>query len=77
MEFETYDGDSVIVDEFHYSTEEQWTGEYWIDGSKIYTITFSVPKFSNAKINVNSGTKNIKVLTDVKGSFERDGYNFC
>ena len=25
---------------FHYSTEEQWTGEYWIDGKKIYTKTF-------------------------------------
>ncbi len=22
---------------FKYSTEEQWTGEYWIDGKKIYT----------------------------------------
>ena len=22
---------------FKYSTEEQWTGEYWIDGKPIYT----------------------------------------
>lgn len=22
---------------FKYSTEEQWTGEYWLDGKKIYT----------------------------------------
>lgn len=26
---------------FQYSTEEQFTGEYWIDGKKIYTRTFS------------------------------------
>ena len=26
---------------FHYSTEEQWTGKYWIDGKKIYTKTIT------------------------------------
>lgn len=24
-----------------YSTSEQWTGKYWIDGKKIYTISFT------------------------------------
>ena len=24
---------------FKYSTDEQWTGEYWLDGKKIYTKT--------------------------------------
>lgn len=34
---------------FTYSTEEQWTGDYWIDGKKIYTKTVAVD-FSN---NIN------------------------
>lgn len=29
---------------FTYSTSEQWTGEYWIDGKKIYTKTFEYEK---------------------------------
>lgn len=26
---------------FRYSTEEQWTGDYWIDGKKIYAKVFT------------------------------------
>lgn len=31
---------------FTYSTSEQWTGEYWIDGKKIYTI--KIPEYTTA-----------------------------
>lgn len=24
-----------------YSTNEQWTGEYWIDGHKIYQVSYN------------------------------------
>ena len=34
MEFVDYNNNDIG---FHYSTEEQWTGKYWIDGKKIYT----------------------------------------
>ena len=27
---------------FKYSTDEQWTGEYWLDGKKIYCKVVSV-----------------------------------
>ena len=35
---------------FSYSTEEQWTGEYWIDGKKIYqkTIVQSITSASSS-----------------------------
>ena len=31
---------------FKYSTDEQWTGEYWIDGKKIYCKVVSVSGFT-------------------------------
>lgn len=60
---------------FKYSTEEQWIGEYWIDGKKIYAVTFAVPKFNSTKINVNFGIKNIAQLINIEGAFLRDGYD--
>ena len=33
---------------FTYSTSEQWTGEYWIDGKKIYTRTFKLPTITTS-----------------------------
>lgn len=43
---------------FKYSTEEQFTGEYWIDGKKIYckTIKSSIPSLKNG---VSHGISNI------------------
>ena len=34
---------------FKYSTDEQWTGEYWIDGKKIYCKVVSVSGFTKDK----------------------------
>ena len=34
---------------FNYSTDEQWTGEYWIDGKKIYCKVVSVSGFTKDK----------------------------
>ena len=34
---------------FKYSTEEQFTGEYWIDGKKIYCKVVSVSGFTKDK----------------------------
>lgn len=31
-----------------YSTSEQWTGKYWIDGKKIYTISFTIEVAANS-----------------------------
>lgn len=73
MALRTYAGKSLG---FQYSTEEQWTGKYWLDGKKIYTITFAVPKFNNTKTNVDFGVKNIAQLINIEGAFLRDGYDF-
>lgn len=35
---------------FTYSTSEQWTGEYWIDGKKIYTRTFKLPTITTSVV---------------------------
>ena len=35
---------------FTYSTTEQWTGEYWIDGKKIYTRTFKLPTITTSVV---------------------------
>lgn len=61
---------------FQFKTTEQWTGQYWLDRKKIYTLSFAIPKFNNTKINVNFGVKNIEQLVDVKGAFLRDGYDY-
>ena len=34
---------------FKYSTDEQWTGEYWINGVKIYCKVVSVSGFTKDK----------------------------
>lgn len=34
---------------FKYSTDEQWTGEYWINGKKIYCKVVSVSGFTKDK----------------------------
>lgn len=34
---------------FKYSTDEQWTGEYWIDGKKIYCKVVYVSGFTKDK----------------------------
>ena len=40
---------------FKYSTSEQFTGEYWLDGKKIYTKT--VEYDGNNKTNINTDVK--------------------
>lgn len=43
---------------FKYSTDEQWTGEYWIDGKKIYAKVIPVSGFSSTK-NISHGISNL------------------
>lgn len=47
---------------FKYSSEEQWTGEYWLDGKKIYTKTIyekiGSPNDNNT-INIAHGISDI------------------
>lgn len=46
-----------------YSAKEQWTGEHWIDGKKIYRKYMSVP--------VDGATKRVSHLIDNIGDFKR------
>lgn len=61
-------GDWTAVGGFTYSTSEQWTGEYWIDGKKIYTKTLrgSIKAFATG--NINHG------VTDI-GSYRTFDFN--
>lgn len=42
-----------------YSSDEQFTGEYWIDGKKIYTKTLVAPMRDFASGNVYHGVTNM------------------
>lgn len=48
---------------FKYSTEEQWTGDYWIDGKKIYTKTVAV-NFNDGSNTIPHGIANFGALID-------------
>lgn len=54
-----------------YSTEEQFTGEYWIDGKKIYTKTIQSTINLFASGNVAHGISNIGTYRtyDMNNSF--------
>lgn len=46
-----------------YSTEEQWTGEYWVDGKKIYR--------KYIEVTLDAATKTVPHLIDNIGDFKR------
>lgn len=57
-----------IIDPNSYSTEEKWTGGYWVDGKKIYkkSIFFgSLPNTSSK--TVAHGISNLKYCIDLVG----------
>lgn len=60
---------------FQYSTTEQWTGKYWIDGKKIYTKTLTVPSFKNADKLIPHNVANIGDYrtTDFANSYLKAG----
>ncbi len=52
--------------QFTYSTEEQWTGQKWIDGSKIYHKTVSFPVATTGFGNRSHSIANIENVVDYK-----------
>ena len=48
---------------FTYSLEEQWTGDYWLDGRKIYTKTVAV-NFNDGPNTTPHGIANFGMLID-------------
>lgn len=66
---------------FKYSTEEQWTGNYWIDGKKIYTKTLIDNGNGTANLSkaISTGVENIELLwIDNRNSFfVSDNYIFA
>ena len=51
---------------FTYSTAEQWTGEYWIDGKKIYQKTVTWSNLSTGSISKAHNISNIDSIVDYK-----------
>ena len=49
---------------FKYSTEEQWTGEYWLDGKKIYSkVIQSTGVLSSAGVvNIKHDIVNLLIM---------------
>ena len=54
-----------------YSTEETFTGKYWIDSKKIYRKVVQIPAFSNEFVEVSIGSTNIEQLIDCRASLIR------
>ncbi|MFQ6792922.1 MAG: hypothetical protein ACLRT4_09080 [Thomasclavelia sp.] len=52
---------------FQYSTSEQFTGMYWIDGKKIYCKTVNIGALNSTRKDVNHGVSSINEIVDVKG----------
>lgn len=44
---------------FQYSTKEQFTGEYWLDGKKIYCKTITGSSGGKTSVLINHGVANI------------------
>ncbi|MDR2126951.1 MAG: hypothetical protein LBP63_08990, partial [Prevotellaceae bacterium] len=63
-------GGGGVSPEFQYSTDEQWTGKYWIDGKKIYTrvSTGTVSAAADEVVNIllQSG---VSALISVSGTW--------
>lgn len=54
---------SGVRQNFQYSTTEQWTGKYYLDGKKIYTICFII---NNAKVGAETDLMhNIKNVDNI------------
>lgn len=52
---------------FQFSTSEQFTGMYWIDGKKIYCKTVNVGALNSTRKDVNHGVSNINDIINIKG----------
>ena len=60
-----------------YSTSEVFTGQYWIDGKKIYRKSYSIPAFSHTNGTLYAYTletrTDIGVITNVFGGIKTTG----
>lgn len=53
--------DSKVVNGITFSTSEQWTGDYWIDGKKIYQRTWSL----GAQSGNNTATLSLSNINNI------------
>ena len=53
-----------------YSTNEQWTGEYWIDGHKIYQVSYNLGTINAFKkiTNIPNFDRNIRYEYSMRAS---------
>ena len=62
---------------FKYSTDEQWTGEYWIDGHKIYQVSYNLGTINAFKkiTNIPNFDRNIRYEYSMRASDKISGMN--
>ena len=60
-----------------YSTNEQWTGEYWIDGHKIYQVSYNLGTINAFKkiTNIPNFDRNIRYEYSMRASDKISGMN--
>ena len=56
-----------------YSTEEEWTGKYWINGKKIYRKTGYISSIAGGTVNV-SQVSNVEYIINAFASGTSSGY---
>ena len=57
------------TDSIDYSQEEQWTGQYWIDGKKIYQKTVNCGGLKNNAVSyIPHGIANMAWVVDSRGA---------
>lgn len=57
-----------------YSTEEQWTGEYWIDGKKIYRKTI-VQNIESSSLQIDTNNLDAEIMwIDEQSSLETHNF---
>ena len=58
-----------------YSTNEQWTGEYWIDGHKIYQVSYNLGTINAFKkiTNIPNFDRNIRYEYSMRASDKISG----
>lgn len=59
---------------FKYSTDEQWTGEYWINGAKIYCKVIAIDGFNSDK-HINHGISNFDMVLSADVFMKYNDYN--
>ena len=72
------DSNRKEITEFNKLGEKRFTGRYWFDGRKIYSMSFKTSTSKKSEIDSFShGIKNVDVIWTSKGCFWQSRFDIC